>query len=545
MTTVRLHNKLLSLFLALVLCLSAVSLVGCGDENADDRVGEMADDFSITLQNTLPDGTYTLRYEDEKGALSCYAPICAITVANGKSAAYRGLIPENCAPVGAACIGVYGAEGNRVGSVAFADGFCRETGEKLYSFGALSDVHIGYETAEDDFANAIHHFVNNENVAFIGIAGDLTVAATDEQFVNYRDVVEAYAGNTPVYAITGNHDTYAYRGDSVLTVLEEYTGKPLYYSFTQGDDVFLMMGTFFNQEDKLFTREELQWLYESLEENKDKRIFLFQHVRPQDTPGNAHGIYDYDIWGGSEQEVFEGLLAHYPNVTLFHGHSHLKLYLQEQVKNANYDGSDGYHSVHIPSASVPRDGDETGVASREECYEESEGFVVDVYENGIRLRGYDFMAETYLPIAEYYLDTTLKAPEGVYTDDTCSVHTDGKGIAPAWQYGYLIDGETGKVYTNAKASLSKEMALEAGKTYTLCAKSKTKLSAYLYYYDATGSFLSAVTLWEDGEDAALITLTPPNGAATVRIGFAYAGSSLIQRLEECASRISLTVKEGN
>ena len=36
---------------------------------------------------------------------------------------------------------------------------------------------------------------------------------------------------------------------------------------------------------------------------------------------------------------------------------------------------------------------------------ESEGFLVEVYETGIRLRGYDFVAGKYLPIAEYFLFT--------------------------------------------------------------------------------------------------------------------------------------------
>ena len=98
----------------------------------------------------------------------------------------------------------------------------------------------------------------------------------------------------------------------------------------------------------------------------NKRCFIFEHVRPQDGCGNTFGIYNYDIWGGTEQTVFESLLRHYHNVILFHGHSHLKFYLQYGSDVANYDNIFGCHSIHIPSLAVPRDGDATGANSRKE-----------------------------------------------------------------------------------------------------------------------------------------------------------------------------------
>ena len=134
------------------------------------------------------------------------------------------------------------------------------------------------------------------------------------------------------------------------------------------------------------------------------------------------GIYAYDIWGGTEATVFESLMMHYPNVVLFHGHSHLKFYLQYGSDKANYDNSWGCHSVHVPSLAVPRDGDASGASSRTEVYADSEGYVVDVYANGIHLRGRDFVRGEFLPIASYWLDTTLQeVPAGTYTDATGTI----------------------------------------------------------------------------------------------------------------------------
>ena len=57
-------------------------------------------------------------------------------------------------------------------------------------------------------------------------------------------------------------------------------------------------------------------------------------------------------------------------------------------------------------------------------YADSEGYVVDVYENGIHLRGRDFIKKEFLPIANYWLDTTLQnVPAGTYSDSTGTITT--------------------------------------------------------------------------------------------------------------------------
>jgi hypothetical protein len=114
-------------------------------------------------------------------------------------------------------------------------------------------------------------------------------------------------------------------------------------------------------------------------------------------------------------------LSHYKNIVFFHGHSHLKFYLQEYDELANYDNMRGSHSVHIPSLAVPRE-DITGDGVADDIEAGSEGYVVDVYENGIHLRGRDFVKGEFLPIASYWLDTTLQdVAAGTYQDPTGTI----------------------------------------------------------------------------------------------------------------------------
>ena len=71
-------------------------------------------------------------------------------------AQYDDFISQNIAPADARRIGVYNAQGNRVGiiplsSLAFPKA---KAGAKLYSFGALADIHTGESTANDDYVRA-------------------------------------------------------------------------------------------------------------------------------------------------------------------------------------------------------------------------------------------------------------------------------------------------------------------------------------------------------------------------------------------------------
>lgn len=335
-------------------------------------------------------------------------------------AQYADFIPENIAPKNAKRIGIYDSNGNRVGQIPLGSLTPPNPRKKLYSFGALSDIHLQYDTAQADFQRALTYLNETEDVEFTCICGDLTVNGTDAELLQFKFIAETYSGDTPWYTVFGNHDTY----QGLYNNTQKYTGHPLYYTFEHGNDVFIMLGIKGDSSGNLFTTAELQWFYETLEANRNKRCFVFHHVRPQDGCGNTFGIYNYDIWGGTEATIFESLMHHYKNAHQFHGHSHLKFYLQYGSDIANIDHIFGGWSIHVPSLAVPRDGDPSGASSRKEVYADSEGYVVDVYENGIHLRGRDFVKGEFLPIASYWLDTTLQTvAAGTYTDPTGMITT--------------------------------------------------------------------------------------------------------------------------
>ena len=338
---------------------------------------------------------------------------------------YTDFIPENVALLETRRIGIYDSNGNRVGQIPLGALTPPNPAKKLYSFAALSDVHVSYDTSVSDLQRALTYLNQQEKVAFTCIGGDLTGDGSDTQLAQCKSIIDEYSPNTPVYAITGNHEGMT---AGIESRIEAYTGHPLYYSFAHGDDVFIMVGVIGGDSYSngvVFADGELDWLESTLEANKGRRCFVFQHifagVRNEPACGNANDLYTNWCWHDSAECVrFENLMKQYGAIW-FHGHSHLRYALQSIADYANYSKEDGYHSIHIPSLAVPRD-DVDGDGTYENVFAGSEGYVVDVYPNGIHLRGRDFVKGEFLPIASYWLDTTLQTvAAGTYTDPTGTI----------------------------------------------------------------------------------------------------------------------------
>lgn len=343
-------------------------------------------------------------------------------------------ISQNVAPYKAHRIGVYDKRGKRKGYIPINKLVLpNNIGKKLYAFGAVSDIHLGATTANADFQEALAYFNNTEDVAFTCVCGDMTNTGTEAEWLNYKHYVDTYSPDTPVYAIAGNHDaTDKYNGGaSALTLtndgIKPYTGNPLFYTFSHGDDLFVMMGMrrwdYGQANADPFSVEELQWLYNTLEANRDKRCFVFQHALRFDGCGNPYPsvVVTNDLLYSTQGKVFKSIVSHYPNVIWFHGHSHTAFDSQEDNDIANYDNLFGCHSVHIPSLAMPREYEESAYVAK---YSESEGYVVDVYENHIVLRGRDFANKKFLPIATYCIGTSFTPVQaGTYTDSTGTITT--------------------------------------------------------------------------------------------------------------------------
>lgn len=324
---------------------------------------------------------------------------------------YNEFINNNIAPYNATKIGVYNSSNVKVGEIPVTN-LKPDFGERLYRFGLLSDVHNQQDqTAEstEDLQRALAFFNEKESVSFTCICGDISQSGTAAEFQIYKTNVETKSPNTPVYTTTGNHDCG--QGTSGLTLSDwnQYTGNHgQCFEITQGTDHFLFFGMnkwSFGSSGTPYLDESITWISNKLEEYRNERCFVFTHLFFPDRAGNLNSIYPSGNWlGGTQLTTIQALNDRYQNAIWFSGHSHWKWNLQKYQDRANiYKNNCGW-CVHVPSCAIPIDSDGT---TRVEKPLESEGAIVDVYENYIDIRGMDLKNQKYLPIAQYRLDTTL------------------------------------------------------------------------------------------------------------------------------------------
>lgn len=352
---------------------------------------------------------------------------------------YTGFIPQNIAPQNTNRIVLFDTDGKRVGRIGLY-GLKQPYGEKLYCFGAISDTHLGtdYETSEDDTKKALDYFSKKTDVKFIAHCGDVT--AYGSEVVNNNEfqkwlLLKGEFEDLTIYEVAGNHDAKSLKKTNEKLTDEkwqQYFEHNLFYTVEQDNDlfIFLSMNTWDDVHEngsiETFADKDLDNLETTLNANKDKRIFLFQHCFYLQGSGNPNQSYGYDLMDGTQGERFFNLLKNNTNVIWFHGHSHIIFETQEQYAISNYDNILGCHSIHIPSLTQPAhlvNGDREYIAEGETSTY-SQGYVVDVYKNHIVLNGINFVTGEQLPIATYCLDTPLQTIEAnTFTDTTGTITT--------------------------------------------------------------------------------------------------------------------------
>lgn len=321
---------------------------------------------------------------------------------------YQDFINGNIAPYSATKIGVYNSSGEKVGIVPLTN-LKPSFGSRLYRFGLLSDVHNQTsQTAEPtaDFQRALAYFNEKQSVWATCICGDITENGTVEELQLYQTNVNAKSPSTPVYTTVGNHD--ATTSGLNTTNWKTYTGQDRCFEITKGSDHFLFFGMnkySLGTSGTPYLDTDIDWLEGKLEQYRNERCFVFTHLFFPTRAGNLNNIYPSGNWlGGTQLTRLEGLNDRYKNSIWFTGHSHWKWYLQKYQDRANiYKDNCGWN-VHVPSCASPIDSNGT---TRVSMPLESEGAIVDVYDDYIDIRGMDLKNQKYLPIAQYRLDTTL------------------------------------------------------------------------------------------------------------------------------------------
>ncbi|MBR2614817.1 MAG: metallophosphoesterase [Clostridia bacterium] len=323
----------------------------------------------------------------------------------------------------------------------------------LYSFGVASDVHVKpterFADKTDTKANYIRalNYYKEKDADFVCVVGDTIWNGGDgvleqdesnrcwlEEVTLFSSLNREYFNNEEtgqkVYATTGNHDAslrgyshgayglnekVTYYKDGTMSgeqVWEEVVGTPLNYSFERGEDVFLFVGMYFWNYTSWYKDDNTEnWVKQKLEENKDKRVFLFFHLYMNNT---------YDTLIGSQATSgvptgltigdasrFEKIANSYSNVIWFNGHSHIDAGLENNPSFSTpnvYKKEQSMTMVHVPACAFVRDLNQTQT-NYFRNYEKSQGLWVDVYGDRIVTKAIDFTTSKYIDNTTYIIKT--------------------------------------------------------------------------------------------------------------------------------------------
>lgn len=272
-------------------------------------------------------------------------------------------------------------------------------GDKMYTFGVTSDIHLrpdNYGNGIDDF-NRTLPLLQNLGAEFIGIAGDIGYNGTTDELELYQTALNNLA-TVPVHPVRGNHDKPFTDAN-----WQTYTGFAPNHEIVYNGDVFLFMSMDYvnNTANAVETGYStgLAWLKERLARYKGARIFVFCHYPPSGYSGLADGQYYGWTSTATEDDELVSALLQTKNVILFTGHTHYRLNVEETYDSINiyrFNNSKAAF-IHVPSNSRPRDKDGNTV----EQY--SEGYIADVYEQGVVVRGVNFVSGEFMPDYEYVM----------------------------------------------------------------------------------------------------------------------------------------------
>ena len=136
-----------------------------------------------------------------------------------------------------------------------------------------------------------------------------------------------------------------------------------------------------------------------------------------------------------------------------------------------------------------------------------------------------------------------------FTDNSCTIHSDSKGIPLDWRRNYKIQKSNDPPVEQKGYAASQEIIIEDGYRYRLCSRNTTWTSVSACFYDENGKYIDFVELWDrqstDASNRTANQVIPiPDNAVTMVIRIWYPPEASEQVAAERLSFMSLTKWQG-
>jgi len=186
-----------------------------------------------------------------------------------------------------------------------------------FKFAWLTDVHIGYPTAEADLRSSVNDINSFNDISFTIISGDITATGTLEELSLAKSILDDL--KKPYYIIPGNHDT-KWSESGCTDFLKLWGNDRFVFEYDKFLFIGLHEGPRMRMADGYFAPEDLRW-FDSLivsMPNSNKPVIFVTH-------------YPLDEGIANWYEMLDRLKNINTQVVLFgHGHTN-KIYNFESI----------------------------------------------------------------------------------------------------------------------------------------------------------------------------------------------------------------------
>lgn len=160
-----------------------------------------------------------------------------------------------------------------------------------FKFAWLTDIHIGYSTAEADLKRSIEDINSSEDIPFTIISGDITATGTLAELTFAKKILDEL--KNPYYIIPGNHDT-KWSESGCTDFLKLWGNDRFVFEFDKFLFIGLHQGPRMRMADGHWAPEDLRW-YDSLIvslPNSNQPIIFVTHYPIDEEIANWYEMLD-------------------------------------------------------------------------------------------------------------------------------------------------------------------------------------------------------------------------------------------------------------
>ena len=189
--------------------------------------------------------------------------------------------------------------------------------------GKFNFVVLGDNRSGDDIYRKLVAMIMERTPDFVVNTGDMiTTPGNKRDWANFWGLSKPIT--VPYFLTVGNHDAYSKIPHSDKTYKEQVDlpGNELYYSFTAGNSLFIVLDSFIDDQEKRIMGEQLQWLETVLANSTRKHKFVFLHHPLYTDLGKGHHAHDSLDKYPESRDMLGALFAEFKVDAVFSGHEH-------------------------------------------------------------------------------------------------------------------------------------------------------------------------------------------------------------------------------